>query len=107
MQRHIQARRASRGRGESAIHNGVVATVAGQHEIFVERRLHDSRIGEAQYGICGFYVVRDAQPRLRLAVVRYTVVDITSNTQIEGPIVLRNRVLGVQSQFLHVRVAVE
>src|SRR5271155_86907 len=95
-----------RGR-ENGSNDRVQASLAREHQIFVERGLESSRVGNAKNGIGRLDVVGDAEARFCLTSSRQPVIQIAANSQVERPISLRDRVLYVERELFHVRVAVK
>ena len=90
-----------------AIDHRIVASVAGEHQVFVERRFQGAGVGSAQHGIARLDVVRDAQARFGLAGAGDAVVDVAAKTEIEAPVLERDGVLDVQAEFVDVGVAAD
>ena len=94
-------------RRHEGVDNGVVAAFAGQNQVFVKGCLKYPRVGNSQHRIRRLDVIRYPQPRFRLLCGHQSVVEIAANTEVERQVALRNRVLQIQRQFLHVGVAAE
>src|ERR1019366_3687874 len=83
---------------------GNAAAFAGDDQVLVERCFHGPTIRDPQYGIGFLHVVGDPHARLRLACGGKAVVDVTTESQIEGPILFSDCVLHVHRELLYVRV---
>ena len=85
----------------------VVASLARQHQVLVERSLHGAGIGNAQDRVGRLDIVGDAQARLGLRGAGDAVVFVEAQPEIEGPVVDGDGVLDVESEFLDVGMAVD
>src|SRR5208282_5541233 len=66
-----------------------------------------SRIGNTKDRVGLLDVVGDAEPRLRLTGNGDAVIQIATDSKIEVPVALRDGVLDVESELLHIRVPEE
>ena len=97
------ARRAGKQRRQHRIR----AAVAGDHQVFIERRLQRARIGGAQDGFGRLDVIGNAHARLRLFGDGEAIVDIAANAEVEVPVTGLDLVFNVEGEFLYVGVTEE
>ena len=98
---------AARHRRLKSANHRVVATIAGQNQIFVEGRFHGARIRKPQHSAGGFEIVREAQAWFALRRPCQSVIFVYAQTQIESPIPNGNRILQEESELLNIGVSVE
>src|SRR5580698_2478864 len=92
LQRSGHPRRAEKQRRQHL----VCASLAGQYEIFIERRFQGARIGNAKNGIGLLDAVGSAKTRLRLTGYCQAVIQIAADAQIEKPVASLDLVLDIQ-----------
>src|SRR6202142_3531354 len=92
---------------DQVLDDGVIASFAGQHQVFIEWTLQGSCVGNAEHGVAPLDVVSNAQARLDLMSGDQSVVNITTKSEIESPVSLGDLVLDVEGELLHVSMAVE
>src|SRR6202041_1294138 len=71
------------GAREQGSQHFVGATLAREHEIFVERRLQGPGIRDAQHSVGGLHAVGNTQARLRLSGAGQAVVQVAAYSQIK------------------------
>src|SRR5882724_4205495 len=95
------------GTTQEWIQDSVAASDTGNDQIFVERCLEHTRVRNPKHGIGALDVISDAEARLGLLVGDQAVVEISTETEVERPVSLRDLVLKVKSELLYVGVAAE
>ena len=100
-------RRYAGGGREKRIQNRIGTSYAGKHQVLIEGRFQRARIRNTQYGIGTLDVISDTKSRFGFPMCRKSVVEITAQSQVEGPVSFGDRVLNVESQFFDVGVSVE
>ena len=84
----------------------VEASLARDHEVFVERALHSAGIGNTQNGAGRLDVVSDTEARFRLRGAGKAIVCVDACAQIERPVVDVDCVHYVERKFLDIGMAV-
>ena len=67
--------------GHDGVDHRIVAALAGEHQVLVERRLQSAGVGSAHHGVRPLDVVSHAEPRLKLFFLGEAVVEIGAQTQ--------------------------
>ena len=89
----------------SGVKHRIGASLAREHQVFVEGRLKGAGVGDGQHCGGGLDVIRDAHAGLGLALDGKAVVQVAAHAKVEVPVAGLDLVLDVHRQFLHVRVA--
>src|SRR5258708_8549585 len=98
----LRDRALSEQRAEHGIGDG-----AGKNQIFVEGRLQNARVGNAQHSTCALDVVRNSRAGLRLPSPRKSPIHVKTDTQVEGPVAFGNHVLNVAGVLFDIGAAME
>ena len=69
--------------GFESVYHGIVAAVAGQHQILIEWRFHSARVREAQHCVSWLEVVSNAEARFSLTGAGDAVVLVPAQSQVE------------------------
>ena len=91
-QRYVAHAGRDRRRHQRVDHR-VVASLAREHQVLVERSFHRAGVGNPQHGVGRLDVICDAQARLGLRGRDNAIVVVEAQAQIEGPVVLGDGVL--------------
>jgi len=84
----------------SGLRTGSAASIAGKHEVLVERGLEDSGVGPRTTVLVFLDVVCDTDPRLRFLVRGKAIVEIASQPEVERPVPFCDGVLSIERQEL-------
>src|SRR5712671_4189656 len=95
--------RSSENAGEDALW----IPVTRNNQVFIEGSFKDTGVGNPKNRICALDVVGDARARFRLAAAGDAAINVAANTDVEGPVALRDRVLNVEGHLFDVRVAMK
>src|SRR5215471_20357848 len=101
------ARRNWSGRPTENRVNEWILHLTGENQVFVERSLHNSRIGGAEDGAGGFDVVSKAQAGFQLGIAGEAAVEIGAHACVDGPVALGNGVLDEHRSLPDVAFAIE
>ena len=95
------------GAGKKRIQHRIAAPFVRKHQVFIKRSFHRPRVRNAKNGVGPLDVVGNTKARFGFPMGRESVVEITTQSQIQRPVSFGDRILNIESKFLDVGVAVK